>query len=149
MAQKNDGMLVKDYMSARMVTINKQQSVLDVAKRMTERNVSSVVITDNKDRIVGILTERDIVRSVTNGVEASRASASSLMTHPVVSIEPDLSIEDAARIMAQKKVRHLMVQDPSSQQVIGIITLTDLARYIKQNLADEEIVASEVWKLFF
>jgi signal-transduction protein with cAMP-binding, CBS, and nucleotidyltransferase domain len=149
MAQKNDGMLVKDYMSARMVTINKQQSVLDVAKRMTERNVSSVVITDDKDRIVGILTERDIVRSVTNGVEASRASASSLMTHPVVSIEPDLSIEDAARIMAQKKVRHLMVQDPSSQQVIGIITLTDFARYIKQNLADEEIVASEVWELFF
>jgi CBS domain-containing protein len=149
MAQKNDGMLVKDYMSARMVTINKQQSVLDVAKRMTERNVSSVVITDDKDRIVGILTERDIVRSVTNGVEASRASASSLMTHPIVSIEPDLSIEDAARIMAQKKVRHLMVQDPSSQQVIGIITLTDLAKYIKQNLADEEIVASEVWELFF
>jgi CBS domain-containing protein len=149
MAQKNDGMLVKDYMSARMVTINKQQSVLDVAKRMTERNVSSVVITDDKDRIVGILTERDIVRSVTNGVEASRASASSLMTHPIVSIEPDLSIEDAARIMAQKKVRHLMVQDPSSQQVIGIITLTDLAKYIKQNLADEDIVASEVWELFF
>jgi signal-transduction protein with cAMP-binding, CBS, and nucleotidyltransferase domain len=149
MSQKNDSMLVKDYMSARMVTINKQQSVLDVAKRMTERNVSSVVITDDKDRIVGILTERDIVRSVTNGVEASRASASSLMTHPVVSIEPDLSIEDAARIMAQKKVRHLMVQDPSSQQVIGIITLTDFARYIKQNLADEEIVASEVWELFF
>ena len=149
MAQKNDGMLVKDYMSARMVTINKQQSVLDVAKRMTERNVSSVVITDDKDRIVGILTERDIVRSVTNGVEASRASASSLMTHPIVSIEPDLSIEDAARIMAQKKVRHLMVQDPSSQQVIGIITLTDFARYIKQNLADEDIVASEVWELFF
>ena len=116
---------------------------------MVERNISSVALTDDKDSIVGILTERDIVKVVTNGVEPKGVTASSLMTNPVVSIGKDTPIEDAARIMALKNIRHLMVTDPSNQKIIGIITVTDLARYLKQNLADEEIVASEVWQLFF
>ena len=149
MAQNHSNALVEDYMTTGMVTINQKRSVLDVAKRMAERNVSSVALTDDKDRIAGILTERDVVKVVTNEVPPRGVTASSLMTRPVVSISKDSPIEDAARTMALKNIRHLLVKDPASQQLIGIITLTDLARYIKQNLADEEIATSEVWELFF
>jgi signal-transduction protein with cAMP-binding, CBS, and nucleotidyltransferase domain len=71
------------------------------------------------------------------------------MTRPLVSISSDSHIEGAARTMASNRVRHLMVTSPRDGQVIGIITVTDLARYLKQNLTDEEIIASEVWQLFF
>lgn len=149
MAQKNGDALVEDYMTTRMITINQKSSVLEVAKRMVERNISSVAITDEKDRIAGILTERDIVKVLAKGVPANGVTASSLMTRPVESISKDSPIEDAARTMALKNIRHLTVKDPNSQQVIGIITLTDLARYLKQNITYEDIGASEVWELFF
>jgi len=149
MAQQNGDVIVEDYMTTRMVTINQKNSVLEVAKRMVERNISSVAITDENDRIVGILTERDIVKVVTSKVPAEGVTASSLMTRPIVSISKDSPIEDAARNMSLKKIRHLMVKDPSNQQIIGIISLTDLARYLKKNMADETIATSEVWELFF
>ncbi len=149
MTQNNIGEIVADYMTTRMITIGWKDSVMDAAKRMIERNISSIAITDDKGRVIGILTERDIVKIVANGVPASGITAGSLMSYPVLSIEKGSSIEDAARVMAQKKLRHLLVEDAVNREMVGIITVTDLARYLKKNLADEELAASEVWELFF
>ncbi len=149
MAQKNNGATVADYMTTKMITMGWKDSVLDAAKRMMERNISSIAITDDKDRIIGILTERDVVKAVANGVPPSGITAGSLMSYPVVSIEKGSSVEDAARVIGQKKLRHLLVEDANNQDIIGIITVTDLARYLKRNLADEDLAASEVWELFF
>jgi CBS domain-containing protein len=150
MARKNnDGATVVEYMTTRMVTMGWKDSVLDVAKRMIERNISSIAITDDKGRIIGILTERDVVKIVANGVPPGGITAGSLMSYPVLSIEKGSSVEDAARVMAQKKLRHLLVEDASNQELVGIITVTDLARYLRKNLADEDLAASEVWELFF
>lgn len=145
----NEGATVADYMTTEMITMGGKVSVLDIARRMGERNISSVAITDKKDRIIGIFTERDIVKIVASAVSPKEINADSLMSSPVVSIGKDSSVEDAARVMVQKKVRHLLVEDRSSRQIVGMVTVTDLARYLKKNLADKEITASEVWKLFF
>jgi CBS domain-containing protein len=149
MAQNNDMVTVAEYMTTRMITIPWKSSVMDVAKKMIERNISSVAINDDKDRIIGILTERDVVKIVANGVPASGITAGSLMSYPVLSIDKGSSIEDAARVMAQKKLRHLLVKDATNEDILGIITVTDLAKYLKKKLADEDIAASEVWELFF
>lgn len=147
--ENNEDATVADYMTTKMITMGWKDSVLDAAKRMIERNISSIAITDDKDRIIGMLTERDIVKIVANDMPPRGITAGSLMSYPVVSIEKGSSVEDAARVMGQKKLRHLLVEDASNQEMIGIITVTDLARYLKKNLADEELVASEVWELFF
>jgi len=149
MAQKSGDVIVEDYMTINMVTINQKRSVLDVANRMVEQRISSVALTDDKDNIAGILTERDIVKVVTNALPAGGVTASSLMTHPVVTISKNSPIEDAARTMVLKNLRHLMVEDPANHNIVGIITVTDLARYLRQNLAKEEIASSEAWELFF
>jgi CBS domain-containing protein len=149
MSQKNEGSLVGDYMSTNVITIHQEHSMFDAAKRLMDRNVSSLAVTDEQDRIAGILTERDIVRAVTNQLIPSGTTAGELMTRPVVSILKDATIEDAARTMGLNKIRHLVVKDPSSHEAIGIITITDLARYLKHNIAIEEIMDSEVWELFF
>lgn len=149
MAPKNHDVIIEDYMTIDMVRIDQKHSVLDVARKMVEQNISSMALTDDKDNIVGILTERDIIRVVTNEVPADGVTASSLMTHPVVSISKESPIEDAARLMASKKLRHLMVEDPFNHEIVGIITLTDLARYLRQNLTREEIASSDAWELFF
>jgi signal-transduction protein with cAMP-binding, CBS, and nucleotidyltransferase domain len=152
---------VEDYMNTRMVRRDSKASVLEVAKAMVDWNISSVAITDEEEnkKVVGILTERDIVKSIAKGVPADGITAGSLMSSPILSIRNDQPIEEAALLMIRNKVRHLLVEDPARQGVIGIITTTDLARFLKHRMKEtaareDEIeqsseLLSEVWELYF
>ena len=152
--------LVEDYVSTRMVSRTSKASIVEISKAMTDWKISSIAITDEQNRrVIGILTERDVVSSIAEGVPPDGINAGSLMSAPVISIRNDLPIEEAARVMLKKKVRHLLVED-AYHGVVGIITTTDLARYLKQrmeredtsegqqNCSSDELV-SEVWELFF
>ena len=165
---------VEDYTNARMVMRDFKASVLELAKVMVEWSVSSVAITDeeNNKKVVGILTERDIVKSIAKGVPPDSITAGSLMSSSILSIRKDQPIEEAALLMIRKKVRHLLVEDPSSHNgVIGIITTTDLARYLQKRMkptaalredekeqqqqssssssSSEQLLLSEAWELYF
>ena len=141
--------LVEDYMTTTTVTMNFKNSVLDIAKKMLAQNISSVPITDDEGEIIGILTERDVIKIVANELPPGGISAMSLMSFPTVKIKEKAPIEEAAKIMATKKLRHLIVEDTYGTRVVGIITVTDLARYLKEKSKTEELSASEVWELFF
>jgi predicted transcriptional regulator len=165
---------VEDYTNARMVMRDSKASVLELAKVMVEWSVSSVAITDeeNNKKVVGILTERDIVKSIAKGVPPDSITAGSLMSSSILSIRKDQPIEEAALLMIRNKVRHLLVEDPSSRNgVIGIITTTDLARYLQKRMkptaalredekeqqqqssssssSSEQLLLSEAWELYF
>jgi predicted transcriptional regulator len=171
---------VEDYTNARMVMRDSKASVLELAKVMVEWSVSSVAITDeeNNKKVVGILTERDIVKSIAKGVPPDSITAGSLMSSSILSIRKDQPIEEAALLMIRNKVRHLLVEDPSSRNgVIGIITTTDLAKYLQKRMkhtasaaaahrddekeqqqqqsssssssSSEQILLSEAWELYF
>lgn len=164
---------VQDYMNARMVTRDSKASVLELAKVMVDWNVSSVAITDEEQykRVIGILTERDIVKSIAKGGSPDGITAGSLMSSPILSIRKEEPIEEAALLMIRNKVRHLLVEDPDARNVvIGIISTTDLARYLKKRMKEttittaaaredekeqqqqsssEQLLLSEVWELYF
>src|SRR5215212_4428061 len=164
---------VEDYMNTRMVMRDSKASVLELARVMVDWSVSSIAITDeeNNKKVVGILTERDIVKSIAKGVPPDGITAGSLMSSPILSIRKDQPIEEAALLMIRNKVRHLLVEDPAAHNraIIGIITTTDLARYLKKRMKETSITAasredekeeqqqqssselllSEVWELYF
>jgi signal-transduction protein with cAMP-binding, CBS, and nucleotidyltransferase domain len=146
----DDNTLVEDYMTTTTVTMNFKNSVLDVAKKMLAENISSIAITDDEGGIVGILTERDMIKVIANELAPGGISAMSLMSFPTVNVKKNAPIEEAAKIMATKKLRHLIVEDTYSKDVVGIITATDLARYLKQKArTGEDPAASEAWEVFF
>src|SRR5215210_2647922 len=168
---------VEDHMNTRMIMRDSKASVLELAKVMVKWSVSSVAITDeeNNKKVVGILTERDIVKSIAKGVSPDGITAGSLMSSSMLSIRKDQPIEEAALLMIRNKVRHLLVEDPSSSNgVIGIITTTDLARYLQKRMkhtathredekeqqqsqpqssssssSSEQLLLSEAWELYF
>ena len=174
---------VQDYMNTRMVMRDSKASLLELAKAMVDSNVSSVAITDeeenNNKKVIGILTERDIVKSIAKGASPNAVTAGSLISSPIISVRKDQPIEEAALIMIRNKVRHLLVEDSSSSPpsarnegvIIGIITATDLARYLKkrmketttiatttaaakedvkeQQTSSEQLLLSEAWELYF
>jgi signal-transduction protein with cAMP-binding, CBS, and nucleotidyltransferase domain len=155
MGQKNntfddDNTLVQDYMTTTTVTMNFKKNVLDIAKKMLAENISSIPITDDEGEIIGILTERDMVKIIANELPPTGISAMSLMSFPTVSVRKNAPIQEAAKIMATNKLRHLIVQDTYGEDVVGIITSADLARYLRKKSRTGEVPApSEAWEVFF
>ena len=146
----DDNNLVEDYMTTTTVTMNIKKSVLDIAKKMFAENISSVAVTDDDGEIIGILTERDMMKVIANELPPGGISAMNLMSFPTVTVKRKAPIEEAAKIMATKKLRHLIVEDTYGKDVVGIITSTDLARYLKQkSKTNEELSRSEAWEIFF
>ena len=159
-------------MNTKMVMRDSKASVLELAKVMVDWGVSSVAITDEEDqnnnkKVIGILTERDIVKSIAKGVppDGGGITAGSIMSSPILSIRKGQPIEEAALLMIRNKVRHLLVEDPARNVVIGIISTTDLARYLKkrmkqisvdredekeqQSSSSSQVLLSEAWELYF
>src|ERR687898_1537832 len=135
----DDNTRVEDYMTTTTVTMNFKNSILDIAKKMFAENISSVAITDDDGEIIGILTERDMMKVIANELPPSGISAMNLMSFPTVTVKRKAPIEEAAKIMATKKLRHLIVEDTFGKDVVGIITSTDLARYLKQKSKKDEL----------
>jgi CBS domain-containing protein len=140
---------VEDYMSTKLVICDLQSSIFELAKIIVGSNVSSVAVTEEKGGeeqqqqlrddsrvVVGILTERDIIRSIAKGGRLDAITAGSVMSSsPILSVRKGQSIEEAALLMIRNKVRHLLVEDPdNNNSVIGIITTTDLARYLQKRM---------------
>lgn len=131
---------IETIMSKHLITIDADSSAFEVAKKMSEKMVSSIIITDN-DKTVGILTERDLIKQVcATDLQASKTPLTSIMSAPLITIEKNSTVEDAADIMIKNKVRHLGVSDSSKHnaQIIGIVSSRDLVRLFIHKLGNNE-----------
>jgi CBS domain-containing protein len=133
-----DVALVASVMSRKLIKINTDSSALQVAMKMSENKVSSVFLTNNQDKIEGIVTERDLVRNIcANDALPSKTPIISLVTKllSIITIDKNSTIEEAAYMMLKNGVRHLAVaEDENTKNIIGIITTTDLAKYLEKSL---------------
>lgn len=122
-------------------------SVRKIAEQMNAFRKGAIVIVDEKSHPLGIITERDIVRRVVaEGRDPTRVTALDVMTHPVISVDPEVSIYDAALVMTKYKIRRL----PAVRDNIlhGIVTATDLARYLyEKNKQDPTLQAMSRFSL--
>jgi len=121
-------------MRKKLETIQGTASVQQAAKKMTDRNVSSLLIVDEKGTPSGIISERDLVTKVCyNDKNASAVTNQEIMSSPLITISPKSSPSEAADMMLQHNVRHLLVVDrgdsSNSNKPVGIITPLDFTRY--------------------
>ena len=134
---------VDKIMTEKLETIIITGSAQDAAKKMRDKDVSSLVVTDNNNKPVGIITERDLVRKVcVKDVNSSDVLIKDILSYPLVTIDSKLTIEGAADTMINNKVRHLLVIDDNNiNRPIGVITATDFASYLKENMDMDEVNA--------
>lgn len=117
-------MLVKEIMNTDVQTVKKGATIQEAARMMSESRIGCLIVTD-KDRVRGIITERDIMRNiVSKGKDPRETKVEEAMSEEVVMVEPDLSVEDAAELMMEKGVKKLPVI--SNDQLVGIVTVTDI-----------------------
>lgn len=123
---------VGEIMTEKLETINVLNTAQEAAVKMADKNVGSLAVLDDGGRALGILTERDLARRIcTTSRSSSDVTVEQIMSSPVVTIKPDYSLEEAANVMIEKKVRHLLVVSENNEP-LGIVTPTDLAAYIKE-----------------
>jgi signal-transduction protein with cAMP-binding, CBS, and nucleotidyltransferase domain len=124
---------VREIMSTKLVTIGMTETAKDAAKKMMDKNVSSLLVVDQDNLTVGIITERDIVRGVCiHDGNSKDFRVHHVMSSPVSSVDPDSLVEAAASIMLREKVRHLVVKD--GDRSVGIITATNFIDYLDDEL---------------
>src|SRR5919109_4503386 len=132
---------VSDFMRKEIETIEESESVQESAKKMKEKNVSSLLVVDKNGNSKGLITERDLVRKACiNDIPLSTVTNRELMSSPLIIIDSKESPSIAADLMLQNNIRHLLVVDKSTSDVdrpIGILTPLDFTRY--QEYENEDV----------
>jgi len=109
-----------DILKPELITVAPEDTLGEVAEKMMSQNVGAAVVKDY-GRLIGILTERDMLRAMASRMHTSEARVRQWMTADPVTAGPDLSLEEAAKVMLDHGFRHLPVVDGST--VLGVVSL--------------------------
>jgi len=119
-------MKLREVMTKDVSAVTPEDSIIQAAKIMQERNVGCIPVCDNSQQVKGILTDRDIViRVVAEGGNPNQLNVSHVMSTGLTLGRPDMDAEEAAQIMAQHQIRRLPVVE--NNRLIGIVSIGDLA----------------------
>jgi CBS domain-containing protein len=131
---------VRHVLRKKLETIGPSSTAQEAAKRMRSKKISSLVVIERGDAPVGIVTERDLVRQVcSKDISSDSVLIQEIMSSPIVTIDVNASIEQAADKMIQNKVRHLLIVEDG--RIYGIITPSDFTIYLTENLNMDEVNA--------
>ncbi|MBM5805243.1 MAG: CBS domain-containing protein [Candidatus Verstraetearchaeota archaeon] len=115
---------VSEFMTQNVVTTSPEASIYETSCVMTEKNIGSLVVLENKVP-VGIITERDVIRRVISKKDdPTKTLVRSIMSKPIVACAPECSLEEAASLMRQHKIKRLAVL--KGAELVGMFTSYDL-----------------------
>jgi CBS domain-containing protein len=119
--------------SGSVVTIGENQSVLDATRIMNEHKIGALVVTDGEGHVVGIFTERDVLRRiVAEQKDPGSTVVAVAMTSNVIVCEAGMSLEDCRQLMRNKRIRHLPVVDGQGK-LQGMVSIGDLNAQLANN----------------
>jgi len=143
---------VDDVMVEDIVTVDSDATVMEAVELMNKHEIGCLIVT-RKEKAVGIVTERDFLKRVlAESRDPKKTKVRQIMSKPLIFGEPDMDIEDAARLMFRKKIKKLPVVE--NGRLLGLVTLTDLARFQPQimkllkKIAHRELAPRRMKKVF-
>jgi CBS domain-containing protein len=121
---------VGDLMTRDVLTIDPADSLGEAAEKMIDRSVGALVVSDFGN-IIGILTERDILRAAAHRTSSAETRVRQWMTPEVITVPPSMPAGEAAKTMLERNFRHLPVVE--NGRPVGIVSMRDLARWSVQS----------------
>lgn len=113
-----------------VVTVDADAPVMKAIKLMNEHEIGCIVVT-RRGKPVGIVTERDmLVRVIAKSKSPQKTRVREIMTKPLIAGQPEMDVEEATRLMFEKKIKKLPIVE--QERLVGLITLTDVARFQPQ-----------------
>ncbi len=116
---------VKDVMVTNVVTVDVGVSVRQAVERMNAQEIGCLIVLEN-GHYAGILTERDVLsRVVAKALDPEKMLVGQVMSKPLTVVDPETSLEEAVKLMLEKRVKKLPVIE--TEKLVGLITMTDIA----------------------
>ncbi len=123
-----------------VVSVSPGDAVLAVARVLTERGIGAALVRDAAGALLGIISERDIVRGMANqGQGTTQLPAERLMTRDLITITPQTRVGEAMELMTRRRIRHLPVLE--NGQLLGLVSIGDL---VKARIDEAEHEAAEL-----
>ena len=116
-------MQVRDVMTRATITESPQDSLRSAAERMWRQQTGSLLVTEDGS-LLGIITERDLLRAVALGADPDKTTIDDAMTAEVYTVRPEMPLQDAAREMAARWIRHLPVVEDG--MLLGVVSMRDV-----------------------
>lgn len=132
-------MKVKDAMHRDAKWVSPETPVSEMAKMMKDLDIGALPVGKD-DRLVGMVTDRDITCGLANSADASTLTAEKVMTTGIVYCRADEDIENAIRLMESKQIRRLPVID-DKKRMVGMLSIGDISHAVARNLSGEVITA--------
>ena len=127
---------IASIMNKDLLTMPVDSNIYSVARKMSECRVNSIFLTSNDDekKIIGIITQTDLTRKICATDQlSSKVNAKSIIS-ALITVDKNATIFDAVQIMTRKGIKHLAIKS-DADEIVGIISATDLAKYLKQKLS--------------
>lgn len=119
-------MKAKEIMTTEVVSVDKDTSIQDAAKKMADTDVGSVIVND-KDTLVGIITDRDItIRGVAKKDDLKSVSCKEIMTSDVITANSDSNMEEVIGLMSDNQIKRVPIVEKDN--VVGMISLRDISQ---------------------
>ena len=141
-------MQLTDVMSTSLVAVTPETRIGDAARRMVEQDVGAAIVLADGDDLVGVITERDLLRCVSEGIDPA-VPVSDRMTRHVLTASPQTELAEAMALMVDGHFRHLPVVNDEGH-VIGLASMRDLMAYTSVRLrhgsmgSDDDLDPAEV-----
>lgn len=119
-------MQLREIMTTDVLDVEPATTLQEAAQAMKERKASSVLVTED-GYLIGIVTERDIVKAVAEGIDTAISHVRDYMTATPIAVNPDTSVEEAVQTMLEHGFRHLPIVD-GERELKGVVSIRDLAR---------------------
>lgn len=133
---------IHDIMVDKVITTKTEATVEDAVKLMNKYEIGCLVVVEN-GKPVGIITERDLLKRVlAKSKETRNMKVREIMSKPLISGAPNIEIEEAAKLMFQKKIKKLPIVEKG--KLLGLLTLTDLLRVQPQLIRMYKIFSSDL-----
>jgi len=131
-----------DIMVKKVITTKQEATIEDAIKLMNKYEIGCLVVVEN-GKPVGIITERDLLKRVlAKSKELRNMKVMEIMSEPLISVEPNTEIEEAAKLMFQKKIKKLPIVEKG--KLVGLVTLTDILRIQPQLIKMYKIFSSDL-----
>lgn len=116
---------IREVMKTRLHMVGPDATVGEAVSLMAQQRIGSTLVMEG-DRLIGIFTERDTVRAISQSHDAVRHEISSWMTRDPLTVGPELDADEALKMMLDRGFRHLPVVEGG--KVVGMVSMRDLAR---------------------
>lgn len=121
---------VEDIMVEDVITVDSDMPVMKAVKLMNKNEIGCLVVT-RRGKAVGIITERDLLRRVIAKMrDPTKTKVRQIMTKPLIVGDPNMELEDATKLMFERKIKKLPVLE--GKNLVGLVSLTDIARFQPQ-----------------